>query len=261
MTIISRRILLAALTLIFLSSACRVFTPEEIVIPVGTILVEDQTRLPQPTTTVASWATATDLSITPIIPITGENVVSMQCQFCVEDETHAVLVFPDFAYFDVVSTTTVGCLTADVVNGQRILICRGAQQTSFLLNICADPTNCLQFPVALQACPLIPATGNNLATITPFAPFFLSPINTLRPPERDEDPPQPASTPAPSLTPTQINLATPTPPPPANTTEPPPQPTDPPPADPPTEEPTDTGSNSGQPTKKPSKTPKPTKDR
>jgi hypothetical protein len=190
----------------------------------------------------------------------------MQCQFCVNDETHAVLVFPDFAYFDVVSTSPVSCSTADVVNGQRILLCRGTQQTSFLLNICSDPTNCLQFPVALQACPLLP-DGTELATSTAFVPVFLTPINTLRPPDRDGDPSQPTNTSVPSLPPTQTPVpGTPTPPPPAGTTspppttEPPPQPTvtDPPaPTDPPTEEPTEAGGNSGQPTKKPSNTPRP----
>lgn len=237
MTRFSRQILLGAMTMIFLSSACGVFTPEEIVIPVGTILVEEQTHLPQPTSTNAGLAAATD-SITPIIPITGENVVSLQCQFCVEDETHAVLVFPEFAYFDVVSTTPIGCLTADVVNGQRILICRGDQQTSFLLNVCSDPTNCLQYPVALQACPLVPVTGDNLASLTPVGPVFLIPINTLRPPERDEDPPLPASTPIPPLLSTRTSVpATPTSQPPIATTAPPPttRPTDPPPTIRPTE--------------------------
>lgn len=255
MTRFSCRILLGALTIILLSSGCGVFTPEEIVIPVGTILVEDETRLPQATATNASLAQATDQPTTPIIPITGENIVSLQCQFCVEDETHAVLVFPEFAYFDVVSTTPVGCLTADVVNGQRILICRGVQRTSFLLNICSDPTNCLQFPVALQACPLLPVTGDDLASATPSGPVFLVPINTLRPPERDEDPPQPASTPVPPLAPTRTSVpATPTSQPPISTTAPPPtiQPTDPPPQPtstnppPPTIAPTQGGGGGGE---------------
>jgi hypothetical protein len=245
MTRFSRQFLLGALTLILLSSACGAFAREEVVIPVGTILAEDQTRLPQPTSTNAGLAAATDSSISPIIPITGENVVSLQCQFCVEDETHAVLVFPEFIYFDVVSTTPVGCLTADVVNGQRILICRGVQQTSFLLNICSDPTNCLQFPVALQACPLVPATGDDLATTTSTGPIFLVPINTLRPPERDENPPQPANTSVPPLPPTrtsapstptlQPSVATTAPPPTTQPTDPPPQPTNPPPTIAPTQ--------------------------
>ena len=203
MSKISRQILVGALTLIFLSSACGAITTEDTPTPVGTILVEDQTRLPQPTSTTISVATG--VSITPIIPITGENVVAMQCQFCVNDETHAVLVFPDFAYFDVVSTTPVSCFTADVVNGQRILICRGTQRTSFLLNICSDPTNCLQFPVALQACPLLP-DGTELATSTPFTPVFLTPINTLRPPDDDPGSPQPTNTSVPSLPPTQTSI-------------------------------------------------------
>jgi len=223
-------------------------TTEATPTPVGTILADGQTGPPPPTATATIVISATSQSFTPVIPITGENVVSMQCQFCVEDETHAVLVFPEFAYFDVVSTSPVSCLTADVVNGQRILICRGAQSTSFFLNICSDPANCLEFPVALQACPLLPL-GTDLATLMPSAPIFLTPINTLNPPDED-DPPPPDNTPVPSLAPTQtIVPITPTSPPPSGTTAPPPTQTTeppptqetepPPPTDPPTEEPTE----------------------
>jgi hypothetical protein len=259
MSKISRRILVCALTMIFLNSACGTLDGASPT-PVGTILSEGSGQSPTATLSGPVSVTATGISITPLIPITGENVVSMQCQFCVDGETHAVLVFPDFAYFDVIASSPVSCLTADVVNGRRILICRGAEQTSFNLNICSDSSNCLQFPVALQACPLLQA-GTPLVTFTPFAPYFLTPINTLNPPDRD--PTQPTSTPVPSVpspTSTQFIVpATPTLLPPIATTVPPPT-LEPLPTDPlPTIAETDSDGNSAKPTKKPSKTPRPTR--
>jgi hypothetical protein len=108
----------------------------------------------------------------------------MQCQFCVNGFTHAIFIFPDFAIFDVETTTPVTCLTAEVINGKRVLICQGTQLTSFNLKICSDPSNCLLFPVALQACPLAATTGTPMVTGTPLTPVFLTPINTLRSPTR-----------------------------------------------------------------------------
>jgi hypothetical protein len=218
--------------------------------PVGTILPEGQT---QHSTVTLLPATSTATFVIPSIPITGDNVVSLQCQFCVDGETHAVLVFPELAYFDVISSSTpVRCLTADVVSDRRILICRGAQSTSFYLNICYDSSHCLQFPVALQECPLV--------TFTPFAPFNLTPINTPESP--DEEEPTQAS-PAVSATPTQRINPTPTSPPPATIAPPTSPPTNPP---PPTSEPTTEpeptnppATEEPKPTKKPTKTPKPTK--
>lgn len=263
---ISLRLLGYILSLVLLSSACGMLEGTSPT-PVGTILPDEQTEVPTFTDTAS--VTATDTSITPFIPITGENVVSLQCQFCVDGATHAVLVFPDFAYFDVVSTSPVTCFTANVVNGQRILICRGAQQTSFNLNICSDNTNCLQFPVDLQECPLMQG-GDPLVTSTPPTPIFLTAINTLQP--RDDNSPQPTGT-APSTLPssTPPPAITTAPPPSTSSTAPPPtpepQPTDepvstdpPPPTAEETSVPDPTEPNEGQsrPTRKPSNTPRPT---
>lgn len=233
---ISRPILTGAFLVIFLSSACSLQTGAST--PIGTILPENQTQVALPLTQTIS-VTATGISITPLIPITGENVVSMQCQFCVQNETHAVLIFPEFAYFDVVSTSPVHCLTADVVNGQRILICRGVQETSFKLNICSDGTNCLQFPIALQPCALLEANTLSL-TATPSAPRFLTPVNPINAPT------QPARTAVapPTLTPESVTLAPTLPVPTSAVTLPPPlQPTNT--APPPPIEPTVGGDEEG----------------
>lgn len=249
-----RVVLASGLLVIFLSSACGAMA-EGALTPVETILTDNPVQPVTPLPMSTAQPTATGLVITPLIPITGKNVVSLQCQFCVDGETHAVLVFPDIAYFDVVAFTPVTCFTADVVNGSRILVCRGAQQTSFNLNICSDSTNCLQFPVALQECPLV-QPGTPLVTSTPFTPFFLNPINTLE--VREDDPSQPSNTPVPSLTPPPD--ATTAPPPTSVTSEPPTnEPTDPPPpTDEPTAEPTEPDDRPGRPTRKPSNTPRPT---
>ena len=266
---LSRSFLACGLILTFLISACGALQ-ETSPTPVGTILPGESVPSSTPVFTSTVPPTATDISTTPLIPITGENVVSLQCQFCVDGETHAVLVFPDYAYFDVVSTSPVTCFTANVVNGQRILICRGAQQTSFNLNICSDNTNCLQFPVALQECPLIPA-GSPVVTSTPSTPVFLTAIGTFVPTEDDTPNNSPSSTPAQaSVTPPPA--ATTAPPPSTSTTEPEPthepEPTnEPPPTDPPPTaeetsepepEPTEPDEDRSRPTRKPSNTPRPT---
>lgn len=197
MSKISRQFLIGALTVIFLSSGCGRLTMASPT-PVWTDTPQGQPPLPTISLAASATATGTSVSVTPEIPITGENVVSVQCQFCVDSEPHAILVFPDVAYFNVDLSAPVSCLTADVVAGRRILICHGPQSTSFNLNICSDPSNCLQFPVALQTCPLLQA-GTPIATSTPFAPFFLTPINTLNVPNKK--PTKPAATAVPSSTP------------------------------------------------------------
>jgi len=183
MKIVSRPILIGVLILNLLASACGALARTS-PLPLGTILPASQTQIPGPTSTAATLITATNTAVTPVIPITGENVVEMQCQFCVSGFTHAVFIFPDFAIFDVETTTPVTCLTAEVVNGKRVLVCHGTSLTSFNLKICSDTSNCLLFPVALQDCPLAGTTGTPVVTGTPATPVFLIPINTLRAPTR-----------------------------------------------------------------------------
>jgi hypothetical protein len=131
---------------------------------VALIVLNSACNLPAYTPTPQA-AIPTLLPVTPtqtsLIPVTGmDNAASLQCQFCVNDEIHAVLLLAESATF-LVSTpiTGVNCLTAQVVNGRRIVICRGAQQTSFTLNICVDGSNCSQMPVSLETCPIVPQTG------------------------------------------------------------------------------------------------------
>ena len=206
----SRQTLICACMLIFLSSACgglgRAPSTEE------EVIAGDPVQVFTPASSISVQPTG--LSAFPLIPITGENVVSLQCQFCVNDETHAVLTFPDYAYFDVVSSTPVRCITADVVNDRRILLCRGAQSTTFSLNICSDSTNCLQFPVVLEPCSLLPE-GAPLGDSTPSSPVLLTPVSPSG--NQNSNPPPPADNPIlptvpPPVVPTDLPLPTDEPP-------------------------------------------------
>ncbi len=116
-----------AFTLLLFASACNL--PAQSPTAVGTILPTGQT----PTTIAPTLPVSTETPMT-LIPVTGSQDVLLQCQFCVNDEPHAVLILPESAAF-LVSEPVIGvnCITAQVVNDRRILFCRGAQQTVFTL--------------------------------------------------------------------------------------------------------------------------------
>ena len=246
----SRLILIGAITLLVLSSACNVPA-----LPAS---------VPSATLPVAGQATSTPLSIdivntdtpAPVIPITGMDVVSLQCQFCVNEEVHAVLIMSNQAFFHVADPDTgVTCLSAKEMDGRRILLCRGAQNASFTLNVCVDTTNCLEFPIKLQRCPLVPGAGTGTPTVpstfVPLTPVILTPRNTLIPstgvPPTGVPPTNAPSTVTPSTpVPTNTNASTPLP---TSSTEPPPEPTstpEPPTVEPATVEPTEPIATSSQ---------------
>lgn len=144
MNLFSRKLLTGLMLLILFTSACN--------LPAQTPPVIQQTIPP----TFASTPTSISL-----VPVTGQDVpASLQCQFCVNDEIHAVLLIPQAATFLVSDPVEgINCLTAQVVNDQRILICRGEQHTSFTLNVCIVGSNCSQIPLTLQTCPIGPQAG------------------------------------------------------------------------------------------------------
>ncbi len=126
MKMVLRALLLGALIIILLMSACSLpaQTPPT---PVGTILSTVEV-----TSTGVPTNTQVNETPTAFIPITGMDVVSLQCQFCVNEDAHAVLLMSNEVFFNVSDPATgVTCLTAQEVNGQRIVLCRGAQQASF----------------------------------------------------------------------------------------------------------------------------------
>ena len=100
----------------------------------------------------------------PSIPVTGSEIVLVECQFCVDTWAQALLVLPDTATFQVVSsdpavTTSTSdmqpsCLTVEVNNGRQVVLCSGQEMTPITLNICTDVNTCTDFSVDLLACPV-----------------------------------------------------------------------------------------------------------
>jgi hypothetical protein len=108
-------------------------------------------------------------SQTAVIPVTGLDIMPVECQFCVDNMANALLVLPDTATFEVVSpstTTTTGnttttintnCSTIEVNNGKQVVLCSGPDKTAINLNVCVNATNgntCTNYPLQLLACPL-----------------------------------------------------------------------------------------------------------
>ena len=149
---------------------------------------------------VGALSPGTSTTQTPIVPVTGEEeIMLVECQFCVDTRANALLVLPDTATFKIVSpapnTTTSttqdmqpACTTVEVNNGRQVVLCSGPEMTPLVVNICTNGNTCTDFPVDLLACPLsqggavnpgptqaAPGTGNtnnntNISTNTPAAP-------------------------------------------------------------------------------------------
>jgi hypothetical protein len=85
----------------------------------------------------------------------------LECQFCIQDMAHALLVLPDTMTFEIASApgTDTGCNTVDTYQGRQVVICRSQENTSINLNICTDATNCTQLLVELQDCPDVVQPG------------------------------------------------------------------------------------------------------
>lgn len=101
---------------------------------------------------------------TPVVPVTGQDdIMLVECQFCVDTRAHALVVLPDTATFQITSpavsaNTTADvqptCTTVEVNNGRQVVLCSGPEMTPLVINICTDAANCTDFPVDLLACPL-----------------------------------------------------------------------------------------------------------
>jgi hypothetical protein len=115
------------------------------------------------TPAVGTQAPAPGLTRTPVIPVTGQDIMLVECQFCVDTRAHALLVLPDTATFQITSpavnssTTTdtqPTCTTVEINNGRQVVLCSGPELTPLMVNICTDASHCTDFPVDLLACPL-----------------------------------------------------------------------------------------------------------
>ncbi len=114
------------------------------------------------------------------VPVTGVDIVLVECQFCVDTTAHALLVLPDTATFEIVSsspatttsttavtTTTPSCTTVEVNNGKQVVLCNGPELTPIVLNICTADNACTDFPVDLLACPLAAKPTSAVPSNTP----------------------------------------------------------------------------------------------
>ncbi len=124
------------------------------------------------------------------IPVTGSEITLVDCQFCIDNLAHALLVLPDVSTFQVVSpmptantSNAISCSTIEVNNGKQVVLCSGPASTPIMLNICTSG-NCTNFPVNLQACPLAqpqqatPAPGKTQAAPTSSTGGAASPTAT-----------------------------------------------------------------------------------
>ena len=196
----ARKLVLGVISLLLITTACNY--PAQTTTPVGTILPsENATSSPLPSTVPGSETT------TALIPATGKEVVTMQCQFCVNTEPHALLILPERASFSVSEEVPgINCLTAKVENAQRVVVCRGSKRAAFTLNVCLENANCVQMPITLMDCPV----NSNSFIQTPQATsvFFSSnaptQVNTQIAPTVSASP----ATPLPTTTLAPVPLAT-----------------------------------------------------
>lgn len=147
-------------------------TAETEVATTGT--AETTAEATQETTTATAdgtqQATPSDTTQTPGIPVTGTDIILLECQFCIDTMAHALLVMPATSTFELVTssastaTADTGCSTVDTYNDKQVVLCRAEEDTSLTLDICTAGT-CSQLTVALQTCPQA-ATGTTPANAT-----------------------------------------------------------------------------------------------
>lgn len=165
-----------------------------------------ETATSEATSTTEATATtvAAGTQETPVIPVTGRDVILLECQFCVDTIAHALLVIPATATFELVtpsasvSTTDAetGCNTVDTFHDRQLVLCRAPETTSLTLNICTDANTCSQLSVNLQSCPVAAATSEpGSATNTPGTGAETSTATPLASPTADTG--LPTSTPTP----------------------------------------------------------------
>lgn len=108
---ISRVFLFSAVTVILLAAAC---APEEgAPIVAGALQATDTTGTAETPTAATSQATATNTTLTPSVPVTGSEIIRLDCQYCVDNIAHALLVIPRDAKFEVISPPELASPSGD----------------------------------------------------------------------------------------------------------------------------------------------------
>ena len=99
---ISRIFLFGAVTVTLLAAACAPVGEGTPILPAQNDLTGSPTVFATDTAGT-SQATATNTTLTPSIPVTGLEVLSLDCQYCVDNIAHAQFVIPREANFRVTS--------------------------------------------------------------------------------------------------------------------------------------------------------------
>ena len=200
---ISRVFLFGAVTVILLAAACAPAEEGTPIVPgaLQDILTGSPTAIATDTTATVdtSQATATNTTLTPSIPVTGLEVISLDCQYCVDNIAHAQLLIPREAKFEVVSPEELasasgnnnddnnngdngngdngededgnggddnggrlGCKTVDRFRDKKLVLCRAEENTTITLNVCLKDKTCTEVQITLQSC-------TPTATPSPFA--------------------------------------------------------------------------------------------
>ena len=97
---ISNIFLSGAVSVILFAAAC---APVEDQASIPAAQAETSSPIALTDTSATSLATATDTTLTPSIPVTGLEVITLDCQYCVDNIAHAQFVIPREASFRVTS--------------------------------------------------------------------------------------------------------------------------------------------------------------
>ena len=178
---IKRTLWLATIILMLLLNACAGSSGGSTVTP-----TQDLTSLP-PTSATDTTATAdTPTAETPTAKATNTTaptqvvetatpavsatagvgpVVTVMCEFCVDNAAYSVLVIPVDTTFklpaDAPPDAALNCFATDAPNGKQVLLCQGLRPVTFNLNVCDAANQCVDFPVVLQDCPLTFPDGSS----------------------------------------------------------------------------------------------------
>ena len=178
-----------------------------------TAFATDTTGTAEPTTATVdtAQATPTNTTLTPSIPVTGLDVITLDCQYCVDNVAHAQLLIPREATFEVISPEELastsrdsdgdgddgedddgngdddnggddngdrmGCRTIDRFRDKKLVLCRAEENTTIVLNICLEDGTCVEAQITLQPCTLPTSTPSPVVTTTTTAiTITVSPI-------------------------------------------------------------------------------------
>jgi hypothetical protein len=100
---ISRIVMGGAFTIILIAAACAPIAGQAALNLPGPFAQDDLTETPTAVGAETTTPTLVDTTLTPSTPGTGPEVISLDCQYCVDTVAHAQLLIPRDATFEVIS--------------------------------------------------------------------------------------------------------------------------------------------------------------